>query len=662
MPRWNTSPSTAAWPTTSRSPSGEQVEPRLQECVDRRWDEKLRLALALSDHRDHLLHVEGVPLGCGRDAPAQVLVEGRVTEQEVDQCFALGGFERLEQERRRVELAPAPVRLHVQELGPRDAEEKDRCVAREVRNVLDQIDEHGLRPLEVVDHDDLRSLRGAGFEQATKGDPRLLGRGGDDAVGLDADSPENLDERPVGDPLAVGQAAAAQDVRGVEALEEVCDETRLPDPGGAEKREQTARAIRHGVLVVAPEALPLTLTPDEGGLGVAGERRSVGDDLEEPERLDRLGLSLQRERLDRLDADGVAHEHARLGADQRLAGSSRLLEARGDVHGISRDERLSLPAHDDLAGVDPDPRLERRAAAIASRISDGGPNRAQRVVLVGRRNPEHGHDRVADELLHGAAVPLDDRAEISKYRRMRARSASGSVDSPRAVDPTTSQKRIVTTLRCSRTMARSLRADGLQLGELDVRGDRGGDLGVEAPGTDLANGRRSGGDGESDRLVRLRARRGPRRGTGRAERRPIPHAISPPRGARTPAADASSSRSGEARSSRSERDQDVPRAHLRDRVERHEEVVVVLELLPDELLGLALVRRDEEGCRFDADSHRLALAVEHDPNLAAHELADGVGVERGRDLARERACEDDEVGSPGEVLQLLRRGSRARRA
>ena len=38
----------------------------------------------------------------------------------------------------------------------------------------------------------------------------------------------------------------------------------------------------------------------------------------------------------------------------------------------------------------------------------------------------------------------------SKYRRMRARSASGSVDSPSAVEPTRSQKRIVTTLRCSR--------------------------------------------------------------------------------------------------------------------------------------------------------------------------------------------------------------------
>src|SRR6187431_576371 len=113
---------------------------------------------------------------------------------------------------------------------------------------------------------------------------------------------------------------------------------------------------------------------------------------------------------------------------------------------------------------------------------------------------------------------------------MRARSASGSVDSPSAVEPTRSQKRIVTTLRCSCMgvdvvsavpqalqkrassafsrpqlghvgMARSLRANALELGELDVREDRGGDLGIEAAGSDLANRGRAGGDGEAKRLV-----------------------------------------------------------------------------------------------------------------------------------------------------------------
>ena len=37
----------------------------------------------------------------------------------------------------------------------------------------------------------------------------------------------------------------------------------------------------------------------------------------------------------------------------------------------------------------------------------------------------------------------------SKYRASSARSASGSVDSPSAVEPTTSQNSTVTTFRCS---------------------------------------------------------------------------------------------------------------------------------------------------------------------------------------------------------------------
>ena len=41
-----------------------------------------------------------------------------------------------------------------------------------------------------------------------------------------------------------------------------------------------------------------------------------------------------------------------------------------------------------------------------------GSNRTERVVLVRDGDPEHRHDRVADELLDGAAVTLEDDAKI----------------------------------------------------------------------------------------------------------------------------------------------------------------------------------------------------------------------------------------------------------
>ena len=72
------------------------------------------------------------------------------------------------------------------------------------------------------------------------------------------------------------------------------------------------------------------------------------------------------------------------------------------------------PSVDDrLARVDPDPHLQREAgsasfsSSIASRIREPRPDRALGVVLVRHRCAEHGHDRVADELLHRTAVALD---------------------------------------------------------------------------------------------------------------------------------------------------------------------------------------------------------------------------------------------------------------
>ena len=78
-----------------------------------------------------------------------------------------------------------------------------------------------------------------------------------------------------------------------------------------------------------------------------------------------------------------------------------------------------------------------------------------------------------------------------------------------------------------------------------------------------------------------------------------------------------------------------------------------MELLPDEPLGLALVRRDEERLRLDAEAHRLALAVERGEHVAAREVVDRLRVEVVRDVARQRAGEDDELRALREVVELL---------
>ena len=111
-------------------------------------------------------------------------------------------------------LPPPQAGPLLEQIGSGDAEQQDRRVARPVGDVLDQIQEDGLGPLDVVEHDDLRPLGRARLEQLAEGELRLGRRAADDGVRLDADREQDLDERPVGDVVAVVQAAGAQNVRG----------------------------------------------------------------------------------------------------------------------------------------------------------------------------------------------------------------------------------------------------------------------------------------------------------------------------------------------------------------------------------------------------------------------------------------------------------------
>ena len=124
-----------------------------------------------------------------------------------------------------------------------------------------------VRPLQVV----ATTTCGARRRGFTTGDAQCVRAArADHCVRLDADRDEDLDEWPVGNPLAVRETPPAQDVRGVaHALEEVGDQARLPDARRAEQREETTRAVRDRVLVVAPQALSFALATDERCLRVA---------------------------------------------------------------------------------------------------------------------------------------------------------------------------------------------------------------------------------------------------------------------------------------------------------------------------------------------------------------------------------------------------------
>jgi hypothetical protein len=133
--------------------------------------------------------------------------------------------------------------------------------------------------------------------------------------------------------------------------------------------------------------------------------------VHEAVRLHRLRLPLEGERLYRLDPYCVPNKEPRLCTDENLARSCRLFEPGGVIDGVSCHERLSLAAHDHLAGVHADPRFEAMGCHRVAHLR-GSACGTECVVLVRNRDAEDRHDGVAHELLDRPAMALDDRAQV----------------------------------------------------------------------------------------------------------------------------------------------------------------------------------------------------------------------------------------------------------
>ena len=230
---------------------------------------------------------------------------------------------------------------------------------------------------------------------------------------------DRLGDREEGDPLAVGKAAALQDGGAVDgAGQELQHEPGLADPGRPEEREQVRRPFGHRALERPLQQVELPFPPDHRRVQATGVPRGRAAQLHEPERRDRFGLALEIERGDGVDVDGIPDEAVGRLAEQDLAGLRGLLEPRGDVHGVARDQALAgrgVPG-DDLPGVHADPRGQLDpvvALELGVQLGEGvvhagrGDDGSERVVLVQPREAEHRHHGVADELLDGPLVGLD---------------------------------------------------------------------------------------------------------------------------------------------------------------------------------------------------------------------------------------------------------------
>ena len=231
--------------------------------------------------------------------------------------------------------------------------------------------------------------------------------------------PHHLGQRPEGDALAVGEAAAAvppDDVgEAVDVLLELPREPRLADAGDADDRgERRPPVVARGVEEVLDEA-ELAVAPDERRLERARPSlaAAIGDDTERAPEMGGFGLALELVLAGVLVGDGRLGCALRGLADEHRARLGRRLDARRGVDEVARDHALALGAERDrrLAGEDAGAaRWQRlRRGRHGGDEVERRPHGALGVVLLRDRRPPHRHHRVADELLDGAAVALDER-------------------------------------------------------------------------------------------------------------------------------------------------------------------------------------------------------------------------------------------------------------
>ena len=198
----------------------------------------------------------------------------------------------------------------VDQLRPRRTEKEDRSVACPVGEMLEQVEQRRLGPVDVVDDENQRPLARTPLERLPDRPEDLLRRLPTRArrrARLGARLAEDLDERPVGDAFAVREAAAETGLRRPSSAAAISRASRdLPIPGGPSTVTSWQR--RSGKARRRPRALrPALPAARRAGRRAAARRQARPRRPAGAGRREGLRFPLT-ERLDRLDLDRAAGE------------------------------------------------------------------------------------------------------------------------------------------------------------------------------------------------------------------------------------------------------------------------------------------------------------------------------------------------------------------
>ena len=419
------------------SPLGrvELVEPRAQRSLER--------------HRDVV-----------RGAPRELHDEERVAASTRDRTVRrarisrklarLGIVQALELDEESVPARADARRLR--ELGPRGRD--DEHPNARGADPIDEPDDVGCRPVHVLDPEHERAARRKAAQEAGPGVRDLVAalvraercesgaaaqpRGVREHLGdahplagvvdrrrdsvleavVGARPEQELADRRERADLSTRPAARLGQCDGAKARDELPHEPGLA-LAGRPAHEREDRPASRGPAMGHSQQLELTLAADERQVTAR-----AGADLVQLVDLERAD-ALELDRTERRESSGIKSRVVRDRADEHLTGLRALLKSRRRVHDRAHAQLLACrcgcrEVHDRLTGLHTDTDGERD---LRLRSRQGPVTRARRrakrpqgVVRMGDRRAEDRVDGVADVLLHGAALVLDEPPQTGEGR------------------------------------------------------------------------------------------------------------------------------------------------------------------------------------------------------------------------------------------------------